>query len=102
MNCNAGRGPRPALRLFPMSALAAQAPLLVGAAVAGPENDLRAVGGAGTVGVQAQPGLFTRDSAVGVDVPLLVGLAVAVPDHHGGAVAGSPAVGVQAFAAVHL
>ena len=48
------------------------APLLVGAAVAGPEGGPGAVGGAGGVGVEAQSGLDAGDGAVGVDVPLLV------------------------------
>src|SRR2546429_6420978 len=43
-------------------------------------SDLRAVGGGGAVGVQAQSGLDTGDGAVGVEVPLLVGQAGAVLD----------------------
>src|SRR5437762_12026301 len=78
------------------------APLLVGAAVAGPQDDLRAVRGAGAVGVHTQPGLHAGDRAVGVDVPLLVRLAVAVPDDDSGAVGRALAVGVQALVAVHL
>src|SRR5690242_7031203 len=78
----------------------AQAPLLVGAAVAGPEDDLRAVGRTGGVGVQAESGLHTGDGAVGVDVPLLVGLSVAVPDDDGGAVGGAPVAGVEALGAI--
>ena len=78
------------------------APLLVGLAVAGPQDDLRAVGGGGAGGVQAQPGLHTGDRAVGVDVPLLVGLTVAVPDDHLGAVGTTLAVRVQTLTAEHL
>src|SRR5512142_2257952 len=40
-----------------------QAPLLVGAAVAGPEDELRAVPRGRPVGVQAQPGLHADDRA---------------------------------------
>src|SRR4051812_26296522 len=81
---------------------AAQVPLLVGPAVAGPKNDLGAIGGGGTVRVQAQPGLDAGDGAVSVEIPLLVGLPVAVPDDDIGAVAGALAVRVQALVAVHL
>src|SRR4051812_45126653 len=80
---------------WPARGSEAQAPLLVGAAVARPEDDLRAVGGAGAVGVEAEPGLHAGDSAVGVDVPLLVGLSVAVPDDHLGADGGAASVGVE-------
>ncbi len=76
-------------------------PLLVALAVAVPEDDRRAVGRPGAVGVEAPAGLHTGDRAVGVDVPLLVGLAVAVPDDDGGAVGGALPVGVQALVAVH-
>src|SRR4051794_3558586 len=41
-----------------------QTPLLVGLTVAGPQNQLRAVGCAGAVGVQAQPRLHAGDRAV--------------------------------------
>src|SRR4029078_11158585 len=64
----------------------AQAPLLVSAAVAGPQDDLRAVGGGGAVGIDAQSRLDVRDGAVGVEVPLLVDPAVAVPDDDHGAI----------------
>src|SRR5689334_17182056 len=79
----------------PLPRSAAQGPLLVGLAVAGPQLQLGAVGGGGAAGVETQPGLDAGDGAVGVEVPLLVGLAVAVPDDDGGAVAGASAVGVQ-------
>src|SRR5689334_12453658 len=90
-------GCRPA----PALALGAQAPLLVALAVARPEDDLRTVGGAGTVGVQALTRLHAGDGAVGVDVPLLVRLAVAVPDDHGRPVGRTLSVRVQALVAVH-
>src|SRR5690242_8830767 len=82
---------RAALRTFGGSVLTltrsgAGAPPLIGPAVAGPEDDLRAVGGGGGVRVHAQPGLHPGDGAGGVDGPLLVRLAVAVPDDHRGAV----------------
>ena len=83
--------PRPPERCPSRARSDAQAPLLVGGAGAGPELELRAVGGAEGGGVQAQPRLHAGDRAVGVDVPLLVGLAVAVPDDRGGAVAGAAA-----------
>src|SRR4051794_2617785 len=76
----------------------AYAPLLVGAAVAGPELEQRAVRGPVPAGVEAQPGLDAGDGAVGVDVPLLVGAGVAVPDDRRGAVGRSLAGGVQALA----
>src|SRR3954471_10720726 len=76
-------------------------PLLVGSAVAGPEDDLCAVGGGGPGGIAAQPGLHSGDRAVGVDVPLLVGLTVAVPDDDRGTVGGSPGRGVEALVPVH-
>src|SRR3954463_6062333 len=56
-------------------------PLLVAAAVAGPQDDEGAVGGAGAVGVQALPGLRTGDAAVVLEVPPGAGPAGAVPDH---------------------
>src|SRR6185437_7073963 len=79
---------------------AAQAPLLIGAAVATPELEPGPVGGAGAAGVQAQPRLGADDGAVGGDVPLLVGLAIAVPDDDSRAAAGALAIGVQAPVAV--
>src|SRR3954452_17481194 len=60
-----------------VAASTCEAPLLVGAAVAGPNDDLRAVGGALAVGVQALARLCPGDGAVGVDVPLLAALTVA-------------------------
>src|SRR3954451_13921218 len=83
-------------------ASATQAPLLVRASMARPNDYLRTVRRAGTVGIQAQAGLHAGDTAVGVDVPLLVGLAVAVPDDHLRAVARPLPVGVEALVAVHL
>src|SRR5688572_8011391 len=56
-------------------------PALVGAAVAGPEDDGGAVGGGGAVDVKAQGGeADAADRAVAVERPLLVVGAVAVPD----------------------
>src|SRR6185437_6550040 len=80
-----------------MSALR-QLPLLVAAAVAGPQLDQRAVGGAGPGHVQAQPGLDTGDGAVGVDGPLLVRAAVARPDVQLSTRGGTEVGHVQAFA----
>src|ERR1051326_8152421 len=101
-SCGVGdRGPgsgSPGPRPLP---LAVQGPLLVGLAVAGPENDLRTVRGTGPVGVHAQSRLDTGDGAVGVHVPLLVGLAVAVPDDYRRAVGRTLTVGVQALVAEH-
>src|SRR6185295_7258768 len=79
----------------------AEAPLLVGAAVARPKDDLCTVGGARAVRVDAQSGLDVRDGAVGVDVPLLAESAGAVPDDDHGAVGRAPAGRVQALVAVH-
>src|SRR3954453_20286905 len=74
----------------------AERPLLVAAAVAGPQFDRRAVGGGSAGDVQAQPGLAARDRAVGVDGPLLVALAVAGPGHDFRAGAGALAGRVEA------
>src|SRR5882724_4340056 len=71
-------------------------PLLIAAAVAGPQLGQRPVGGAPTAHVQAEPRLHTGDRAVGVECPLLVRLAVAGPDLHLGARRGLVVVGVQA------
>src|SRR5205823_4909799 len=71
-------------------------PLLVAAAVAGPQLDLRSVRGPGAGRVQAQAGLDAGDGAVGVDRPLLVGPAVTGPDVDLGAGAGALTAGVQA------
>src|SRR3954468_8866544 len=75
-------------------------PLLVAAAVAGPQLQQGAVGRSGAGGVQAQTGLVAGDRAVGVDRPLLVAASGAAPDVHLGAGAGALARGVQAVAAV--
>src|SRR5690606_5864581 len=48
-------------------------PLLVVAAPAGVELQPRAVAGAATHRVEAQPGLHAHDGAVGPELPLLVG-----------------------------
>src|SRR3954471_1397160 len=74
-------------------------PLLVGAAVAGPDLDLGAVGGGAAGHVEAQPRLHAGDRAVAVDVPLLVGAAVTVVDVDPRARRGRLAVHVQALAA---
>src|SRR4051812_10974455 len=80
----------------------ATSPSLVVPAVAGPEDQLRAVGSRGAVGVQAQARLHAGDRAVGVEIPLLIGLPVAVPDDRRGAVGGALAIGVEALVAIHL
>src|SRR5687768_6922435 len=80
--------------------LASRTPLLVGAAVAGPEMKLRPVRRTGTDGVETESRLDRRDGSAGVQVPLLVRTAVAVPDDHGGTVGGASSVGVQALVAV--
>src|SRR2546423_2044117 len=77
-----------------------QSPLLVALPVAGPQLDLRRVGGPGAGRIQAQARLHPGDRAVAVDVPLLVALPVAVPDDDRGAVGGAVVVGVQALVAV--
>src|SRR5690348_15155776 len=75
-------------------------PLLVVLAVAGPDDDLAAVGGAVVVDVEALVRAHGGDAAVGVEAPLLVVLAVAVPDDHAAAVGGRRAVDVEALVAV--
>src|SRR3954453_14382971 len=75
-------------------------PLLIAAAVAGPQLQQGAVGRSGAGGVQAQAGLGAGDRAVGVERPLLVAAAVATPDVDLGAGARAAARGVQAGAAV--
>src|SRR5215467_1248257 len=76
-----------------------EGPLLVGLAVARPQFDQGAVGGARAGHVQAQAGLRAGDGAVGVDRPLLVRPAVAGPDLHLGARRGLVVEGVQALLA---
>src|SRR6185437_16209515 len=73
-------------------------PLLVGAAVAGPQFELGAVGGAGAGDVHALAVNLQR--AVGLDGPGLVGAAVAVPHLDLGAVGGGLTVVVDALGAV--
>src|SRR5579872_1831887 len=86
----------PALRPLHSSS---KVPLLVGAAVTGPQLHEGAVGGAGPGHIQAQPGLHAGDGAVGVESPPLVGPAVTRPDVHLGPRTGLVAVGVQAHLA---
>src|SRR5690606_5284589 len=88
-------------RRWPVSVESGAGPLLVGAAVAGPDVHLGAVGGAVAADVQALVRAHGGDAAVGVQGPSLVVLAVAVPDDHRGAVGRAGAVHVQALAAVH-
>lgn len=59
-------------------------PLLVAAAIAGPDLDGGAVGSASAGHIEAQTGLNSDDGAIGVQGPLLVGPTVAVPDLHAG------------------
>src|SRR4051812_35167216 len=72
-------------------------PLLVDAAVAVPEDQLRAFGGGRAGVVEASAGDRVAVAAV-VRLPLLVGAAVAVPDLDPGAVGGTAAGGVEALA----
>src|SRR5439155_24165837 len=81
---------------------AGPAPLLVAAAVAGPDLDRGAVGGRRTGHVEAESGLDAHDRAVGVEPPLLVRSAVAVPDRDDRTRRGGVAEHVHALAAVHL
>src|SRR5690606_36337566 len=74
----------------------AKDPLLVGSAVAGPQDHFSTVGGSGPEHVQAQSGQRAGDGAVCVQVPLLFGPAVAGPDDHRRAVGGAVLLGVQA------
>src|SRR5579875_2987222 len=77
-------------------------PLLVGAAVAGPDLDRSAVGGACPGHIETQTGLNADDGAVGVEVPLLVSATVAVPDLHAGASSGGVIGHVETLVAVDL
>src|SRR5512146_115755 len=72
-------------------------PLLVGAAVAGPQVELRSVGGAGARGVQALAGGGVDERPV-AGLPLLVGAAVAGPQLDAGAVVVVGAGDVHALA----
>src|SRR6185437_2685793 len=74
-----------------------QVPLLVGAAVAGPQVELGAVGGVGVRVVQALAGDRVDQFAV-ARLPLLVGAAGALPQLDEGAVGGAGAGDVQALA----
>src|SRR5579863_9914147 len=74
-----------------------QVPLLVGAAVAGPQVKLGAVGGVGPRVVQALAGDGVDQRSV-ARLPLLVGAAVALPQLDEGAVGGAGAGDVQALA----
>ena len=77
-------------------------PLLVAAAVAGPDLRCGAVGGASAGHIEAEAGPDTNDSAVGVEGPLLVAAIVAVPDLHPGAWRRGEAWHVEALVAVYL
>src|SRR5579875_2049011 len=77
-------------------------PLLVGAAIAGPDLDRSAVGGACPGHIETQTGLNADDGAVGVEVPLLVSATVAVPDLHAGASSGGVIGHVETLIAVDL
>ena len=77
-------------------------PLLVAAAVAGPDLHGGAVGGASPGHVEAETGPATNDGAVGVEGPLLVAAAVAVLDLHPGARRRGEARHVEALVAIHL
>src|ERR1700749_4034705 len=81
----------------------AELPVLVRAAVAGPELGQGAVGPARVVvtarDVEAEAGLDAGDRAVRVQAPLLVGAAVAGPEGH---LAGLGGAGVQAWFAPPL
>jgi hypothetical protein len=57
-------------------------PVLVAAAVAGPDLYCGAVGGASAGHIEAEARSRSDDGAVGVEGPLLVGTIVAVPDLH--------------------
>src|SRR5690349_17952031 len=77
-------------------------PLLVAAAVTGPDLYRGAIGGARPGYIQAETRLPTHHGAIGVEIPLLVGPPVAVPDLHPRA-RGCGVVGdIEALIAVHL
>ncbi len=77
-------------------------PLLVAAAVAGPDPHCGAVSGASASHVEAETGPDTNDGAVGVEGPLLVAATVAGPDLHSRARRRGEAWHVEALVAVHL
>ncbi len=77
-------------------------PLLVAAAVAGPDLHRGAIGSASAGHIEAEAGLATDDGAVGVEVPLLVRAVIAVVDLHPGARRLGVSRHVEALAAVHL
>ncbi len=77
-------------------------PLLVAAAVAGPDLHSSAVGGASASHIEAEAGLSSHDSAIGVEDPLLVCPSVAAPDLHPGARRRAVVRHVEAHVAIHL
>jgi hypothetical protein len=88
--------------LQPLDSGLIASPLLIGTAVAGPDLDSSAVGGASAGDIETEAGLATNDGAIGVEGPLLIGTSVAVPDFHTRARSGGVIGYVEALVAIDL